>query len=68
MDMGSLGDADPFDVEFIDAMRPHHEGAIAMADAQLARGKDARLRKIATAIKLAQSQELTQMAAWKKAW
>ncbi len=68
MDMASLEDADPFDQAFIDEMTPHHEGAIAMAKAQLAGGENADLKKIATAIVTAQAKEISEMAAWKAKW
>lgn len=68
MDMASLVKADPFDKAFIEQMTVHHQGAIAMARAQLAGGEDADLKKIATAIVSAQEAETTQMADWKAKW
>lgn len=49
-------------------MTAHHQGAIAMAKAQLAGGEDPDLKKIATAIVSAQEKEIAQMAAWKAKW
>lgn len=68
MNMGSLERAEPFDKAFIAEMTPHHEGAIAMANAQLAGGKNADLKKIATAIIAAQEKEISEMAAWNADW
>ena len=68
MDMTALQRADPFDKAFIDEMTAHHQGAIAMAKAQLAGGEDPDLKKIATAIVSAQEKEIAQMAAWKAKW
>ncbi|WP_051471142.1 DUF305 domain-containing protein [Patulibacter minatonensis] len=68
MDMTSLAKADPFDRAFIDMMIPHHQGAILMARAELAKGKDPELRKIATAIIAAQTKEIGQMNSWRKQW
>lgn len=68
MDMAALQSADPFDKAFIDDMTVHHEGAIAMAKAQLAGGANADLRKIATAIVAAQEKEIAEMATWKAEW
>ena len=68
MDMAALESADPFDKAFIDEMTVHHQGAIAMAKAQLAGGENADLKKIATAIVAAQEKEAAQMAAWKADW
>ena len=68
MDMAALESADPFDKAFIDEMTVHHQGAIAMAKAQLAGGENAELKKIATAIVTAQEKEAADMAAWKAEW
>lgn len=66
MDMASLRNASPFDRAFIDMMIPHHQGAIRMARAELAKGKDADARKLATEIIAAQSREITAMNAHRK--
>ncbi|MDX8150203.1 DUF305 domain-containing protein [Patulibacter brassicae] len=68
MDMGSLAKAKPFDRAFIDMMIPHHQGAILMARAELQKGKDPELKKIATAIVAAQTKEIEQMNSWRKQW
>ena len=68
MDMGSLEKARPFDRAFIDMMIPHHQGAILMARAELAKGQNAELKKIATAIVAAQTKEIKQMNSWRKQW
>lgn len=68
MDMGSLERADRFDEAFIDEMTVHHQGAIAMAKAQLAGGENAELNAISKAIIAAQEQELAEMANWKADW
>lgn len=68
MDMTALQSAKPFDQAFIDDMTVHHQGAIAMAKAQLAGGEDPDLQKIATAIVSAQEKEIAQMAQWKADW
>lgn len=64
----SLDDADPFDRAFIDAMIPHHEGAIAMAQAQLKRGGNAELKQLSAEIRRAQRGEIVQLAQWKQDW
>lgn len=53
---------------FIDEMIVHHQGAIAMAKAQLQAGEDADLRKISTAIVAAQQREIEQLEAWRDQW
>lgn len=68
MKMSELDGAKPFDRKFIDMMIPHHQGAIRMARAELARGKNAKLRSIAKGIVADQAKEIGQMNAWRKTW
>jgi uncharacterized protein (DUF305 family) len=68
MDMHDLHGAKPFDRMFIDMMIPHHQGAIRMARAERADGRNRRLRRIARDIIRAQKQEIRTMNAWRKAW
>jgi uncharacterized protein (DUF305 family) len=64
-----LGPADAnFDLRFIDAMIPHHEGAVVMAKEILNKSQRPELKKLAQAIIAAQDQEIAQMQAWRKAW
>jgi uncharacterized protein (DUF305 family) len=57
-----------FDRAFIDAMLPHHAGAIRMAQAVLPRAGDAELRRLAEQIVRDQSREIVQMERWRSAW
>ncbi|WP_320670892.1 DUF305 domain-containing protein [Patulibacter defluvii] len=68
MAMDALDTADPVDRAFIDLMIPHHQGAIRMARAQLAGGRDPRLRRISRAIVDAQRAEIAQLNRWRRAW
>jgi uncharacterized protein (DUF305 family) len=70
MDHGmDLGPADAnFDLRFIDAMIPHHQGAVVMAREILQKSKRPELRQLATAIIRAQEKEIAQMQQWRKAW
>ncbi len=68
MDDTMLMNAKPFDREFIDMMVPHHQGAIRMARVELAKGRNAKLKKIAEDVILAQSREIAQMNGWRTTW
>jgi uncharacterized protein (DUF305 family) len=68
MNMSSLNTARPFDPAFIDMMIPHHQGAIRMARAELAKGINPQLRTIATGIIAAQAKEIGQLNAWRTSW
>lgn len=66
--IAELARAKEFDRAFIDAMLPHHEGAIRMAKAVLPDAKDAALRRLAKGIVRDQSREIAQMNRWRAAW
>lgn len=57
----ALRGAKPFDRAFLEMMIPHHEGAIAMAKAELDRGEDPQLQKLAERIVSAQEREIEAM-------
>ncbi len=64
-----LGPADAeYDLRFVDAMTPHHQGAVVMAEEVLQKSKRPELLKLAKAIIKAQTQEIKQMQQWRKAW
>lgn len=66
MDLGPA-DAD-YDLRFIDAMIPHHEGAVVMAKDMADKTKRPEMKKLAQAILKAQPQEIAQMQQWRKDW
>ncbi|XGV95083.1 MAG: DUF305 domain-containing protein [Leptolyngbya sp. BL-A-14] len=66
MDLGPA-DAD-FDLRFIDAMIPHHQGAVVMAKDALQKSKRPELQTLATDIIKAQDKEIAEMKQWRKAW
>lgn len=60
-DPATLEDAEPFDREFLKMMIPHHEGAVTMAKAELAKGRDPELKQLANEIIAAQKREIREM-------
>jgi uncharacterized protein (DUF305 family) len=66
--LAELKGAKPFDRAFIDAMVPHHQGAIRMARAALAVSENAALKRLAERIVTDQSREIAQMNRWRAAW
>jgi uncharacterized protein (DUF305 family) len=60
-DSAELKTARPFDRAFIDMMVPHHQGAIRMARAELARGENPTLKRLARDIVDAQAYEIRAM-------
>lgn len=61
MDICYTGDAD---VDFVEGMIPHHQGAIDMAEVVLKYGKDEQLKALAQRIIVAQEAEIGMMKAW----
>ena len=57
----TLKSADPFDAAFLKMMIPHHEGAIEMAKAELAKGQDRELKETASDIIGVQQREIAAM-------
>ena len=52
------------DADFAAMMIPHHQSAVAMVDALLAHGQDAKLKGMAQLMKMAQQKEIKEMQAW----
>jgi len=64
-----LGNADAeFDLRFINAMLPHHEGALVMAKDALNKSQRPEIKKLAQDILTSQQQEIEQMKQWRKDW
>ncbi|MEH2181635.1 DUF305 domain-containing protein [Nostoc sp.] len=64
-----LGPADAnLDLRFIDAMIPHHQGAVEMAKEAEVKSKRPEIKKLADNIIKSQKQEITQMKQWRQAW
>lgn len=68
MDPQELADREPFDKAFIDAMVPHHQGAIEMAQVASEKSENPRIKELAGDIIIAQKQEIEQMKQWRKEW
>ena len=62
-DMAIAATGDP-DVDFARAMIPHHQGAVEMAKAVLAHGKDPEIRRIAETVIGTQEREIAQLNDW----
>lgn len=66
---GDLGAADAqFDLRFINAMIPHHEGALVMAKDALDKSSRPEIKQLAQAILSSQAGEISQMQQWRKDW
>lgn len=64
-----LGPADgDYDRRFINAMIPHHEGALVMAEQVLAHSDRPELKALATQILTSQQTEIDQMQQWRQDW
>jgi uncharacterized protein (DUF305 family) len=66
MDLGAA-DAN-FDLRFINAMIPHHEGALTMAQDALKKSQRPEIKKLAQDIITSQNAEINQMKQWRKTW
>ena len=58
----------PFDQRFIEAMIPHHQGAIAMAKDAQQKAEHAEIKTLASTIITAQESEIAQMQQWSQQW
>jgi uncharacterized protein (DUF305 family) len=68
MDPQELANREPFDKAFIDAMIPHHQSAIKMAEVAYEKSKNPRIKELAENIMSAQKREIEQMKQWRKDW
>jgi uncharacterized protein (DUF305 family) len=66
--MGSFEENKPFDLQFIDQMIMHHEGAIMSSEHMISDSKRPELRKLAEDIQRSQSEQVKQMQAMRKDW
>ncbi|HSM81902.1 MAG TPA: DUF305 domain-containing protein [Nodosilinea sp.] len=68
MDVDLGGADEEFDRRFIDAMIPHHEGAVAMAEDLQGKSDRPELQALAEEIIASQQAEIDQMMEWRQAW
>lgn len=66
--MGSFDEEKPFDLQFIDQMTMHHEGAIMSSEHMISNSKRPELRKLARNIEESQSEQIDQMQTWRDEW
>ena len=57
-----------FDIQFIDMMVPHHQGAVAMTQIAQQRGERTEIKQMADAVVSAQEGEISQMKRWRESW
>ena len=58
----------PYDLQFIDTMSVHHQGAVEMAGMALKKSQNAELKTFAQKIIDDQQKEIAQMKAWREKW
>jgi uncharacterized protein (DUF305 family) len=68
MDPQELANKEPFDRAFIDAMIPHHQSAIVMAQVALEEGENPEIKELARNIASAQQSEIEQTRQWQEEW
>lgn len=66
--MGSFEKDEPFDLQFIDQMIMHHEGAIMSSEHMISDSERPELRKLAEGIQRSQAEQVEQMQAMRKDW
>jgi uncharacterized protein (DUF305 family) len=66
--MGSFDEDKPFDLQFIDQMIIHHQGAIMSAEHMIADSERPELRQLSENIQTSQAEQIEQMRAWREEW
>lgn len=56
------------DLQFIDAMRMHHEAAVSMASMAAKRATDPKIRSMAARMAADQQKEIAQLTTWRDQW
>jgi uncharacterized protein (DUF305 family) len=66
--MGSFDEEQPFDLQFIDQMVMHHQGAIMSSEHMISDSERPELRQLAENIQESQSEQIEQMQSWREEW
>ena len=66
--MGSFDEEQPFDLQFIDRMTMHHEGAIVSSEHMISDSERPELRRLAENIRRSQSEQIKQMQEFRNEW
>lgn len=66
--MGEFSDEQPFDLQFIDQMTMHHQGALMSTEMMIADSDRPELRDLAAAIDTSQTAQIEQMQTWRTQW
>ncbi len=66
--MGSFNEEEPFDLQFIDQMIMHHQGAIMSSEHMISDSERPELRQLAENIQESQSEQIEQMQEWREEW
>jgi uncharacterized protein (DUF305 family) len=65
-DLGPAGEQ--YDLQFLNAMIPHHEGAVTMAREALEKSQRPEMKELAQAIIDGQQEEIDRMKQWRQQW
>jgi uncharacterized protein (DUF305 family) len=66
--MGSFDEEKPFDLQFIDQMITHHQGAIMSAEHMVADSERPEMRQLSENIQKSQAEQIEQMRTWREEW
>ena len=66
--MGSFDEEKQFDLQFIDQMIPHHEGALMSSEHMISNSKRPEMRQLYENIQKSQSEQIEQMQEWREEW
>ena len=58
----------PYDLQFLDTMIAHHQGAVDMAKMVESKGGHAELKTLAKSIIASQEKEISEMKSWREKW